>query len=113
MCAKQFLKEQATTLFIAVVSTAITIYFGISLVRSLTEGIDISDFSGVRNTTKGLSDPHSSIAFGMVLFPMAAIVCWWSILSEWKAWRSKENSEELEKKKSNKADMATPRKPSD
>ena len=113
MCVKQFLKQQATPLFIAVVSTAITIYFGISFVRSLTEGVDISDFSGVRDTTKGLSDPHSSIAFGMVFVPMAAIVCWWSVLSEWKAWRSKENSEEIEKKKPHKADKARLRKPSD
>lgn len=85
MNKKKFLKEQWNILFYAVTATVISLYLIFNIIRF---GMDV--FADRANTSIGSNNRHGQpdvdggVAYGLLLCPVFAAVCWWSFLSDWK-----------------------------
>ncbi len=105
--------QQLSAIILAVVASMMSIYLAFALIQRLIEGLGIPYFGGEHDTFRGIPNPGGSAAFGLVLIPFIAIVCWWCILSDWRDRNVDMEDKTNETKKPNKAEMATPRKQSD
>lgn len=88
-----FLRSQILVLFLATSSTFACIVYGLRLVQFGIGRLLESAVSGSSDTFRGLPNPGGSTTFVLILVPFVAIVCWWSMISDWKDAKRKGEEE--------------------
>jgi hypothetical protein len=84
---RSFLKGQIVVLALAVFSTAASLFIASDFLRAGVGHLLEPNSSALVETFRGQPNPGGSSAFAAVFPSFVAVICWWSILSDWKEAR--------------------------